>query len=154
VDEEDVAVNAFDSFYRGAVAGRFPDLRDREDLWKLLVVITCRKACNQAKHECSLTEGGGKLRSLSALLDGDSGEVGRAFIALISQEPDPGFAVQCPEEQQRLFSQLDEDARKVAQLKLEGYKNREIAPNIGRSVVTVERKLRFIRGCWSREVTP
>jgi hypothetical protein len=31
-DEEDVALSAFDSFCRGAEAGRFPRLNDRDDL--------------------------------------------------------------------------------------------------------------------------
>jgi hypothetical protein len=34
-DEEDVVLSAFDSFCRGARVGRFPDLNDRHDLWKL-----------------------------------------------------------------------------------------------------------------------
>ncbi len=41
---EDVALSAFDSFFRGAEAGRFPQLNDRDDLWHLLVTITARKA--------------------------------------------------------------------------------------------------------------
>src|SRR5205823_10863614 len=43
-DEEDVAVSAFDSFFRGAAAGRFPQLHDRDDLWQLLIAITAHKA--------------------------------------------------------------------------------------------------------------
>src|SRR5262249_35153126 len=43
-DEEDVALSAFDSFCRGAEAGRFPRLDDRDDLWQVLFVITTRKA--------------------------------------------------------------------------------------------------------------
>ena len=39
-DEEDVALSAFDSFCRGAEQGRFPRLTDRDNLWRLLVVIT------------------------------------------------------------------------------------------------------------------
>jgi hypothetical protein len=35
-DEEDAALSAFDSFCRGATAGRFPQLGDRHDLWRLL----------------------------------------------------------------------------------------------------------------------
>ena len=42
-DEEDAALSAFDSFCRGAAAGRFPELADRDGLWRLLVVITVRK---------------------------------------------------------------------------------------------------------------
>ena len=36
-DEEDVAVSAFKSFCNAAREGRFPDLRDRDDLWRLLL---------------------------------------------------------------------------------------------------------------------
>src|SRR6059036_1916383 len=38
-DEEDVVQNALDSFYRGAAQGRFPQLRDRDNLWPLLIEI-------------------------------------------------------------------------------------------------------------------
>ncbi len=43
-DEEDLALSAFDSFCRGAIGGRFPSLDDRNNLWRLLVTITARKA--------------------------------------------------------------------------------------------------------------
>src|SRR5690349_4606330 len=46
-DEEDAALSAFDSFCRGAARGRYPRLDDRDDLWRLLVVITERKALDQ-----------------------------------------------------------------------------------------------------------
>jgi hypothetical protein len=45
-EEEDAALNAFYSFVRGATSGRDPYLDHREDLWRLLVVITKRKALN------------------------------------------------------------------------------------------------------------
>src|SRR5688572_21159617 len=47
-DEEDVALSAFKSFCQGAGAGRFPRLDDRHDLWQVLVMITRRKAADQA----------------------------------------------------------------------------------------------------------
>src|SRR5882724_6263950 len=50
-DEEDVVQSAFKSFCLRAQAGLFPDLRDRDSLWPLLVIITARKAANQRKHE-------------------------------------------------------------------------------------------------------
>jgi ECF sigma factor len=34
-DEEDVALDTFDSFLRGVRDGRFPALNDREDLWRI-----------------------------------------------------------------------------------------------------------------------
>src|SRR6516225_8646759 len=61
-DEEDAALSAFDSFCRGAALGRFPQLADREDLWRLLVVITARKAADQKEREGRIKRGGGKVR--------------------------------------------------------------------------------------------
>src|SRR3989442_8454491 len=60
-DEEDVVQNAFHSFFRGVAQGRFPQLNDRDNLWRLLVVITARKALDQIAHEQSKRQGGGTL---------------------------------------------------------------------------------------------
>ena len=49
-DEEDVALSEFDSFCQGLQAGRFPQLADRHDLWRLLVVLTARKSADLAQH--------------------------------------------------------------------------------------------------------
>src|SRR5438874_9578101 len=58
-DEEDVVQSAFHSFFRGVAGGRFPRLDDRDDLWRLLVVITARKALDQLAREHSRRRGGG-----------------------------------------------------------------------------------------------
>src|SRR5215208_3819742 len=58
-DEEDVALSAFDSFCRLAEQGRFPGLADRDGLWKLLVVITVRKAGRLRRDEGRQKRGGG-----------------------------------------------------------------------------------------------
>src|SRR5689334_17570263 len=62
-DEEDVALCAFDSFFRGAKRGRFPQLSDRDDLWQLLVMITGRKVADLVEQECRKKRGGGKTRA-------------------------------------------------------------------------------------------
>src|SRR5262249_38481019 len=66
-DEEDVALSAFDSFCRAAEAHRFPNLADRDDLWRLLVVLTARKALHQSRDECRLKRGGGHVLDENAL---------------------------------------------------------------------------------------
>src|SRR5450631_1794747 len=58
-DEEDVALSVFDSLCRQAEQGRFPDLADRDGLWRLLVVMTVRKAGYLRRHETRLKRGGG-----------------------------------------------------------------------------------------------
>src|SRR4051794_39017001 len=50
-DEEDAALSAFDSFCRGVARGQFPRLTDRDDLWRLLVVLTVRKAFDQVERQ-------------------------------------------------------------------------------------------------------
>ena len=57
-DEEDAALSAFDSFCAGLARGRFTELGDRDDLWKLLVVITARKAAAQVDRRRTLKRGG------------------------------------------------------------------------------------------------
>ena len=48
----------------------------------------------------------------------------------------------------------DDTLRSIAGWKMEGLSNQEIAGHLGRSVGTVERKLRLIRKMWEREVGP
>jgi hypothetical protein len=50
-DEEDAALSAVGSFCRRAAQGRFPRLDDRDNLWRLLVVITVRKAFDQIQRQ-------------------------------------------------------------------------------------------------------
>jgi DNA-directed RNA polymerase specialized sigma24 family protein len=147
-DEEDVALSAFDSFCRGALDGRFPRLSDRDDLWQLLVLLTARKASNLVRLERRQRRGGGKVQNLSALGEDDGAEVA-AFANLIGREPDPEFAAQVAEECRRLLACLGDAAlQAVAVWKMEGHTNEEIAAKLGRSVGTVERKLRLIRRIW------
>src|SRR5262249_25150611 len=61
-DEEDVVQSAFHSFFRGVARGRFPRLDDRDNLWRLLVVITARKAVDQLAREHAGRRGGGTFR--------------------------------------------------------------------------------------------
>src|SRR6516165_9840548 len=63
-DEEDVALSAFDSFYRGVEQGRFPRLSDRDDLWQVLVVLTERKAINLMHHERRQKRGGSTVQGV------------------------------------------------------------------------------------------
>jgi DNA-directed RNA polymerase specialized sigma24 family protein len=154
-DEEDVALSAFDSFFRRAQEGHFPQLLDRNDLWQLLVLIAGRKASKLTKHERRQRRGGGRVHHASALVGGDGSANGPLFADMISREPDPALAAQLVEEYQRLLDELGDDAlRSIAELKLEGYTNEEIAAQLGRSLATVERKLRLIRDAWAKEVTP
>jgi DNA-directed RNA polymerase specialized sigma24 family protein len=153
-DEEDAALSAFDSFVRGTAHGRYPRLDDRDDLWRLLVVITERKALDQAQHERRQKRGGGKIFGMlrRSDVDQDEGVVAR----IESREPTPEFAAMMVEECRVLLGRLRDDSlRSLALLRLEGFTNEEVAERLGCSLRTVARKMELIRRSWSsQEVTP
>jgi DNA-directed RNA polymerase specialized sigma24 family protein len=145
-DEEDAALSAFDSFCRRAEQGLFPDLKDRDGLWALLIVLTARKAADLVKGQRREKRGGGQVQGDSALrpAGGDSGAGG--FDALEGDEPTPEEAAILVEEVEALLGRLRGPAlRQVAVWKLEGYGNAEIARMHGCSVPTVVRRLAIIR---------
>jgi RNA polymerase sigma factor (sigma-70 family) len=141
-DEEDVVLSAFDSFFRAARAGRFPQLHDRTGLWPLLVTITARKAINQVKRQQA------KKRSNAAE------EAVPDVAQLVGDEPTPQFAAEVAEQVDRLLAQLDEDLRTVAVMKLEGFTNAEIAAHFGVAERSIDRKLARIRLEWDGAVDP
>lgn len=145
-DEEDVALSAFDSFYRRAECGQFASLTDRDDLWRILVMITERKAIDLMRREGRKSRGEGRVGSLSELERHGAGEVA-------DRGPTPEFAAQVVDEFRVLLRRLGDDSlRNVALAKMEGYTNKQIAERLGCIEQTVERKLRSIRKIWSTEV--
>ena len=149
-DEEDVALSAFDSFCRGAEAGRFPQLADRDELWRLLVVLTARKAAHlvrdERRHKRGGAAGAGPPSPAGAEADLEQ---------LLSREPSPEFAAQVADECRRLLALLgDPELEAVALAKMEGYTTGEIAARLGYVPRTVERKLRLIRQSWEEEGSP
>jgi len=154
-DEEDVALSAFDSFCRGAARGRFPQLRDRSNLWGLLVLITARKAVNLARHERRKKRDGGRVMSQSVPVGAGDSSAADPIDRVVGREPTPEFAALVADEYRRLLDGLpDDEHRRIAVWKMEGHSNAEIAALIDRSEPTVERRLNRIRGLWEREGEP
>lgn len=154
-DEEDVVQNAFHSFFKGIASNRFPQLHDRDNLWRLLVVITARKALDQLAHEHSQRQGGGTVLGESWISSGGSEWDDKAIEQVVGEEPTPEFAAQVAEQYQRLLDLLgDETLRQVAIWKMEGCTNDEVAERLDCSRRTVARKLETIRIIWSAEPAP
>ncbi len=146
-DEEDVALSAFQSFCQRAAGGKFPTLSDRNDLWRLLLTLTLRKAVLTIRHHTRRKRGAGRVMGESAFQDGDRTALGLAEI--LENGPSPDDAVQFAEDVERRLDQLkDSVLQKIALRKLEGCGVDEIATELGASTRTVERKLRLIRVIW------
>jgi RNA polymerase sigma factor (sigma-70 family) len=151
-DEDDVVQNAFHSFFQGVAQGRFPLLNDRDNLWRLLVVITARKALDQLAHEQSKRRGGGTVSVEPRIPSGEPEWDEAAIEEVMGEEPTPEFAAEVAEEYQRLLDLLGDDSLcHVAVLKMEGFTNDEVAERLDCSRRTVARKLETIRIIWSKE---
>jgi DNA-directed RNA polymerase specialized sigma24 family protein len=149
-DEEDVALSAFASFCRHAEQGRFPQLSDRDNLWRLLVVITVRKAKHLVRDATRKKRGGGN-QLVSEDADGLDEEA--VLRQVLSREPTPDMAMQFAEEYRSLLRRLDDrELEAIAQLRMEGYSVEEIAHKLGYAARSIKRKLRLIRDIWQEEV--
>ncbi len=140
-DEEDIVLSVFDSFYAAAEKGRFPDLADRDDLWRLLLTMSARKVVDKRRYDGRQRRGGGMaVHSL------DAGEDDTGIFEAIGSEPSPLMILMVQESIEQLFSHLGVgQLQDLAGAKLEGYSNAEIAERLGCSERTIERRLHLIR---------
>ena len=142
--------SAFHSFCERAGRGQFPQLADRDDLWRLLSVITARKVVATVRHGSRQKRGGGQAPGSTR--PGDDGAAEPAMENVLSREPTPEDAAAFAESYERLFARLvNPTLRAVALRKLEGYSTDEIGAELGISGRTVQRKLELVRACRDEE---
>ena len=134
------------------VCGRFPDIADRDDLWRLLVTITARKASDRNRWESQQKRGGGHVVHASALGVGTGSEADD-LAEIVGPEPTPEFAALVTEEFRRLLEVLgDEELRRIATWKMEGYVDTEIAARLGLRTADGGRRIELIRTLWRAEM--
>lgn len=153
-DEDDVAQSVFFSLCRGATAGRFEQVTDRDELWWLLLALTRRKVVDFIRRENAQKRGAGRVHSEQTDA-GQSGEGlgGIALDQMMGDDPTPDFLVMMEEQHRRLLSLLRDDRlREIAEARIEGYSVLEIASELSVSTRSVERKLRLIREAWTKEL--
>jgi RNA polymerase sigma factor (sigma-70 family) len=153
VDEEDVAQSVMRCLYEGAASGQYTDVVNRQQLWQLLATITIRKVVDKQRMLNQQKRGSGMVRGDSALQRNADIDGGAGFDRLSGDCPTPEILAIALEEYQRLMSLLDDDRqREIAQYRLDGYKNEEIAEQLGLTCRSIERKLQRIRQIWAKEV--
>lgn len=138
-DEEDVVLSVFDSFYAAAEKGRFADLSDRDDLWRLLLRMSARKVIDKRRRDRRQRRGGDVEIHPLGVVDG-------VVIEAIADEPSPEMVLMMQESVEQFFSNLGGGSlREMAVAKLEGHSNAELARRFGCSERTIERRLHLIR---------
>jgi DNA-directed RNA polymerase specialized sigma24 family protein len=152
-DEEDVALSVLRCLYDGAARGQFPALVNRQELWQLLGAITVRKVIDHQRHLSKQKRGGGRVRGDSVMQAGDGDRSNAGFDEIIVDDATPEMLTIAAEEFQRLMALLDDDRlQQIAQFKLDGFTNEEIAQRHGLTARSIERKLQQIRKIWEGEL--
>ena len=142
-DEEDVAVTAFHSFVKRIRRGDYSRVNNRDEAWKMLAVIAVRKSINLVRDANCKRRSHTNNAALASNLEvcADKTTLQPDTVAMISESIE------------YLLGILDsEELREIAMLKVAGFTNLEIANRLGRSVATVERRLKLIRVTWEEEL--
>ena len=148
-DEEDAALSAFLSFSEGAPKGEFRGLGSREQLWRLLVVITKRKVSRQGQRLRAVKRGQGHVVGETCAFDAVDESKPMGLDQIPGDEPTPEFIVMTNETLQEYLDMLEDgELREVAIMTLKGYDNKEIAETLGCSSRTIARRRDLIRNTW------
>jgi RNA polymerase sigma factor (sigma-70 family) len=148
-DEEDLVQSAFHSLCRGAQEGQFAEVQDRDELWRLMVVITARKAINRMQHQRR------HKRLPTKLAARIQQQADFELADLIDSEPTPEFAADMDEACARLLDSLeDKSLQRIVLYKMQGYSHEEIARRMRCVPRTISRKLQMIRQKWESEISP
>jgi DNA-directed RNA polymerase specialized sigma24 family protein len=146
MSEEDVAQSMFKSFCLRQQRGEF-QLAGRDELWKLLVTITIRKARNAAKAQRRDKRDIAREQTLPG--NGEAGTADWLLEQIEAADPSPLEAAVLNEAlERRLKALTNPELREIALWRLEGHTNGEIAGRLDCTERSVERKLTRIRSLW------
>ena len=144
-DEEDVAIQVFESFCRGIADGRFRPKRSHQEVWSLLAAMVRNRAVSQIRHQTCLKRGGGSTRGWGQAKNGLEEELDQ----LSGSRRSPEACMIHEEERQRFLGRLKDDSqRRIVELREDGFSTPEIARHTGIPLRSVVRKLSAIRRIW------
>jgi DNA-directed RNA polymerase specialized sigma24 family protein len=153
-DEEDVAQSVFSSICRGAAAGRFGNVKSRDELWWLLLTVSKQKAVDHIRRETAQKRGAGQVRTEVEFAVNNVGSGHFTLDDIVGTTPTPDFLVMLQEQYDHLLSILnDKRLREIAIARVEGYTVPEIAARQEICTRAVERKLQIIRSKWAKQLS-
>ena len=146
IDPEDIAGSAMFALMQGLKEGKFHSVKNRDQLWQMLVMIAARKTVNKSKFLDREKRGGRQTRGESAL-----NNLGLANLSqYIDKTDDPAKFVEIEMTCRELLIALPSDRyREIALMRLAGYSNQEIGMKLGCSTRTIDRHLEAIREVWN-----
>ncbi len=137
-DEEDIAHSTLQSMLIGFREGNYPEIQNRQDLWKILTLIAAREAKKHIRYENQDVRDKKRNQDADCLVDQNG-----------TEGLDPALLAEFTDVCRIVFEALPNDlTRQVASLRLEGYRFNEIADKLKIARRTVERKLNLIRLTW------
>lgn len=154
-DSEEVANDVLVALTQSIAGGKYPDLCDRNSLWFLILKITQRRVIALTRREKAQK----RIPSESMEVNRFQESVNVESLTDYEMELDQVIALNSTEAawieisdcwEELLRSLPDDVCRKIAQLKLQAYSNREIAMMMEFTPSKVDRKVRLIQEEWMR----
>ena len=142
---DDVVQSVCRTFLRRVQGGQFK-LDDSASLWRLLCAITLTKVREKTRFHRQQKRRFDRERNCSPATD-DSQAPAPQFAA---RQPTPAEAAEFADQLEQLLAGMDEEERRVVELKLEECTNREMAEKLGCSERTVRRILGRVQSRLSR----
>src|SRR4051794_34615160 len=119
IDAEDIVQSVFRTFFNRAREGQFT-IEDPDDLCKLLARITVHKTLRQVAHH--------KRGKRDAGMETGQSDISQELLlTLLGGEPTPEDAAAFIDQLEHFLDKLQDDDRKVLEMRMEGYSNVEIA---------------------------
>jgi RNA polymerase sigma-70 factor (ECF subfamily) len=143
VDPEDVVQSVFRTFFNRAKDGQF-HIEEPDDLIKLLARITVHKTFRQiAFHRAA-------KRNLN-LETGHGDEAQNQLLNLLDRGPTPDNANEFLDQLEHFLSELRFEDRQIIELRMQGYKDVEIAKKLNISDRKIRRLMERVRGLAEKE---
>lgn len=136
-DEEDIALSALESFFRGLRDGRFPELTSQNEVWRLLSKMTQRKIVDRIRRGWAKKNGDKEVVLNDPLLADEDIRAASPELEAIARDQVEQLLLHLREK--------DEKLEALAIAKMAGYTNEELAEQFERSIPTIERWLSRIR---------
>ncbi|MEW4486710.1 ECF-type sigma factor [Thalassoglobus sp. JC818] len=149
VDEEDIAIMALYDCLANVRDAKFPQIKDRQHLWRLLVTITECRVHDATRRQTTTKRGSGRVRGESVFVSNGDEKQSNGLAEIPDQMPTSDDLTALSEEFQSLLAELqDDNLREVAKLVMAGYSTAEIAEKLDRTQRTIQRRVEMIREIW------